>query len=74
MGFICMRPSMCFHSTSIVLTALTLPPLCGVTNAGDVGDDKFLARAEHALRGGLRLVQLREKDWPAARRKWLSRV
>ena len=51
-----------------VLTALTLPPLCGVTNAGDVGDDEFLARAEHALRGGLRLVQLREKDWPAARR------
>jgi 8-oxo-dGTP diphosphatase len=52
-----------------VLTALTLPPLCAVTNAGDIGDDEFLVRAERALRGGLHLIQLREKDWPAARRE-----
>ncbi|HYT97913.1 MAG TPA: Nudix family hydrolase [Casimicrobiaceae bacterium] len=51
-----------------VLTALTLPGVCGVTNAGDIGEEEFLARAEHALIAGLRLIQLREKDWPAARR------
>jgi 8-oxo-dGTP diphosphatase len=51
-----------------VLSALTLPPVCGVTNAGDIGEDQFLARAERALIGGLRLIQLREKDWPVARR------
>jgi len=52
-----------------VLAALTLPPVCGITCAGDVGEDSFLARAERAFEGGLRLVQLREKDWPAARRE-----
>jgi 8-oxo-dGTP diphosphatase len=51
-----------------VLAALTLPGVCGVTNAGDIGEEEFLARAERALVAGLRLIQLREKDWPAARR------
>ena len=51
-----------------VLAALTLPSICGVTNADDVGEDEFLARAERALARGLRLIQLREKAWSAARR------
>ena len=55
-----------------VLAALMLPTVCGVTNAGDIGEDEFLVRAEHALIGGLRLLQLREKDWPAERRDALA--
>ncbi len=51
-----------------ILAALSLPPVCGITCAADIGEDGFLARAERALDGGLRLIQLREKDWPASRR------
>jgi 8-oxo-dGTP diphosphatase len=51
-----------------VLAALELPPIYGVTCAEDLGEDAFLARAERALADGLRLLQLREKNWPAARR------
>ena len=51
-----------------VLAALSLPPVYGVTCAGDIGEENFLARAEEAFARGLRLTQLREKDWPAARR------
>jgi 8-oxo-dGTP diphosphatase len=50
-----------------VLAALVLPPVLGITCASDLGEDAFLARAEVALRAGLRLVQVREKTWPAAR-------
>ncbi|HEY3180530.1 MAG TPA: Nudix family hydrolase [Casimicrobiaceae bacterium] len=55
-----------------VLAALALPPICGVTNADDLGEDEFLARAERALAHGLRLIQLREKNWTAARRDALA--
>jgi 8-oxo-dGTP diphosphatase len=51
-----------------VLAALRLPAVYAITCAGDVGEDAFLARAEPALAGGVRLVQLREKVWDAARR------
>ena len=51
-----------------VLAALALPDVLGITCAGDLGEDAFLARAGRALEGGLALVQLREKAWPAARR------
>ena len=51
-----------------ILAALALPPFYGITCAGDMGEDAFLARAERALERGLRLIQLREKDWPIARR------
>jgi 8-oxo-dGTP diphosphatase len=51
-----------------ILAALALPAIYGITNADDVGEDVFLARVESSLARGLRLVQLREKDWPAARR------
>ncbi len=50
-----------------ILAALALPAVYGITLAGDVGEDAFLARAELALARGLRLIQLREKEWPAAR-------
>ena len=51
-----------------VLSALALPEVMGISCAGDVGEDAFLASASRALADGLALVQLREKDWPAARR------
>jgi 8-oxo-dGTP diphosphatase len=51
-----------------VLAALALPPVYGITCAEDVGEDAFLARAKAAFEQGLRLVQVREKAWPIARR------
>jgi 8-oxo-dGTP diphosphatase len=50
-----------------VLAALALPPVYGITCASDIGENAFLVRADLALRRGLRLIQVREKDWPAAR-------
>jgi 8-oxo-dGTP diphosphatase len=50
-----------------VIAALLLPPVYGITCAEDVGEHAFLQRAECALAAGLRLVQVREKSWPAER-------
>ena len=51
-----------------VLAALRLPPIYAITCAGDIGEAAFLARAKVALESGVRLVELREKDWDMARR------
>ena len=51
-----------------VMAALALPSIYGVTLANEIGEDSFMARAERAFARGLRLVQLREKEWPASRR------
>jgi 8-oxo-dGTP diphosphatase len=51
-----------------ILAALELPPVYGITCAADMGEDAFLARAERALARGLKLVQLREKEWSPERR------
>jgi 8-oxo-dGTP diphosphatase len=59
-------------ANTLVLRALLLPPVCGITIAGDVGEAAFLSRAKAALDGGLRLVQLREKAWPEARQRALA--
>ena len=45
-----------------ILKALTLPAVYGISNAGDRGTPEFLRRLEGALAGGLRLLQLREKE------------
>jgi 8-oxo-dGTP diphosphatase len=45
-----------------ILRALQLPALYAISNAAELGVEEFLLRLEAALRGGLRLVQLREKD------------
>lgn len=50
-----------------VLAALDLPAVYGITCAMDVGEQTFLERAQAAFAGGLKLVQIREKDWPEAR-------
>jgi len=56
-----------------VLAALSLPVVYGISCAGDVGEEAFVAKARDAFANGLRLAQIREKDWPAARVAALSR-
>jgi 8-oxo-dGTP diphosphatase len=58
-------------ANTMVLRALELPAVYGITMAGELGEEAFLARARAALERGLRLVQLREKDWPSARQRAL---
>src|SRR5688572_377142 len=45
-----------------ILRALKLPPIYGITHAAEVGEREFLARLERALEGGLKLLQVREKE------------
>jgi 8-oxo-dGTP diphosphatase len=45
-----------------ILRALSLPSVMGVSNVAELGVGDFLSRLEAALRKGLRLVQLREKQ------------
>lgn len=49
-----------------VLRALALPHVYGISRAGAFGERVFLERLESALAGGLRLVQLREKEMAGA--------
>jgi 8-oxo-dGTP diphosphatase len=59
-------------ANTLVLRALTLPPVYGISLAEDVGETIFLARAEAALDRGLKLVQLRERGWPEERQRALA--
>ena len=54
-------------ANTAVLAALTLPLVYGISCASDLGEAAFLARANVAFGRGLRLAQVREKDWPLAR-------
>jgi 8-oxo-dGTP diphosphatase len=51
-----------------ILAALSLPAIYGITCAADSDEAAFLRRAEAAFTRGLALVQLRDKEWPIARR------
>jgi 8-oxo-dGTP diphosphatase len=55
-----------------ILAALALPTLYGISNAAQVGAEEFLNRLERALSGGLRLIQLRDKELPADARGALA--
>ena len=46
-----------------VLRALELPALYAISNVKELGEEEFMRRLEAALRNGLRLVQLREKNY-----------
>ena len=59
-------------ANTFVMRALRLPLVYGISNADDVGEAAFLARAETAIASGLRLIQLREKTWPVARQRALA--
>lgn len=45
-----------------ILRALELPTLCAISNVAELGEEVFLARLQARLDGGLRLIQLREKQ------------
>jgi 8-oxo-dGTP diphosphatase len=47
-----------------VLRALSLPPEYAITRAGELGESEFFARLGARLAGGLKLVQVREKNMP----------
>jgi 8-oxo-dGTP diphosphatase len=47
-----------------VLRALSLPSEYAITRAGELGQKELLGRLEARLSGGLKLVQVREKDMP----------
>ena len=46
-----------------ILRALSLPPLYAISNVAELGEQEFMRRLEAALHNGLRLVQLREKNY-----------
>lgn len=54
-----------------VLRALLLPAIYAITMASELGEAAFLGRAQVALARGLRLIEVREKDWPEARQRAL---
>jgi 8-oxo-dGTP diphosphatase len=56
-----------------VLRALTLPSLYGITRAAAAGIEPQIAAIERALGQGLRLIQVREPDLPAAARERFAR-
>ena len=45
-----------------ILRALELPAVYGITCAGEIGRDAFMARLRRSLQSGLRLIQVREKQ------------
>jgi 8-oxo-dGTP diphosphatase len=47
-----------------VLRSLSLPTLYAISNVAELGEAEFMKRLDVALQNGLRLVQLREKDYP----------
>ena len=55
-----------------ILRALELPALYGISMADELGEGEFISRARRAINSGLRLIQLREKKWPAARIRRLA--
>lgn len=52
-----------------ILKGLSLPSICAVTNAEENGIDAELARLRNAIDGGLRLIQIRDKNLPAVERE-----
>ena len=55
-----------------ILRALELPSLYAISNVAELGVEEFMRRLEGALRNGLRLVQLREKNLSRAEMHALS--
>ena len=55
-----------------ILSALALPPVYAITNAVAIGEEALVARARDGFAAGLRLLQVRDKEWPLARRMALA--
>ena len=56
-----------------ILKALQLPPIYGISHAKALGREVFLQRLDTALKNGLRLIQVRDKDLPETERLELAR-
>lgn len=50
-------------ANTFIFRALQLPPVYAISNAAELGSEKFMLRLQNALENGLRLVQVREQDW-----------
>lgn len=50
-----------------IFQALRMPTTYAITNAGELGETEYLRRLDVALDGGLKLVQVREKDMAPVR-------
>jgi 8-oxo-dGTP diphosphatase len=59
-------------ANAAISSALELPPVYGISMAEELGEAVFLQRAQRALAGGLRLIELREKAWPVERLQRLA--
>jgi len=58
-----------------IFNALGLPPVYAITNAGQMGVDDYLQQLDMALKRGLKLIQVREKNMsPDVRRDFAQRV
>lgn len=57
-----------------ILKALRLPPLYAISCAGLLGMKEFLERLDVALTGGVRLVQVRDKELHQGARRELARA
>lgn len=55
-----------------ILKALALPTTMAITMGEQEGVERQLERLEEALAGGLRLIQVRDKGWPAPQRLWFA--
>jgi len=55
-----------------ILKALATPTTMAITMAEEEGVERTLERLETALQNGLRLIQVRDKSWPLAKRLWLA--
>jgi 8-oxo-dGTP diphosphatase len=56
-----------------VLRGLTLPDFYAITHAGEIGIEAQLEKLEHALAGGLRLLQIREPLLTVEKREAFAR-
>ena len=56
-------------ANTAIMRALQLPHLYAISNATELGTEIFLQRLQQALNNGLRMLQIREKNWacPALR-------
>lgn len=55
-----------------ILNALRLPRVYAISQAGELGEARFLERLETGLLTGIRLIQVREKNMPASALKALT--
>ncbi|MDA0191424.1 MAG: Nudix family hydrolase, partial [Proteobacteria bacterium] len=55
-----------------ILKALALPPLMGITNSQESGEDAELTRLAEAPVRGVRLVQIRDAALPPEERAWFA--